>query len=268
MNRLQLFEFEDLPFFPRIIREFMTDYLAGLFRLLPLYDRAVPIIAEHLKQAKSREILDLCSGSGGPWPRLLPRVVANAGDIAICFSDRYPPRGGCPPLEEGRSVAYFPRPVDARALPPEVRGLRVLFTALHHFSPVEVRSMLTQAAEAQVPLLAFELTERSLKTLLAVLLTPLLVWVITPFLRPFSLERLIWTYAIPLVPLMALLDGLLSIFRAYSCSEFLKLAREANNYDAHISCGKVASVLLPDMTYFALYFPPHLGELNPVEEVS
>ena len=52
-----------------------------------------------------------------------------------------------------------------------------------------------------------------------VLLTPLAVWLSTPFMRPFKWRRLFWTYVLPMVPLTCLWDGIVSQLRAYTPAE-------------------------------------------------
>ena len=47
-----------------------------------------------------------------------------------------------------------------------------------------------------------------------------------PFIRPFRWSRLIWTYLIPLNPIVLFLDGIVSCLRAYSPLELSELTRE------------------------------------------
>jgi hypothetical protein len=54
-------------------------------------------------------------------------------------------------------------------------------------------------------------------------LTPLIVLLVTPMIRPFRWSRLFWTYAAPLVPLIVLWDGVVSCLRTYSPAELLEL---------------------------------------------
>ena len=60
--------------------------------------------------------------------------------------------------------------------------------------------------------------------LIPLLLTPIYLWIATPFIRPFRWRRLFWTYVVPLVPLTCWWDGLVSQFRAYTPSELEDLA--------------------------------------------
>ena len=61
-------------------------------------------------------------------------------------------------------------------------------------------SMLHAAAAARQPIAVFEMSERSRRTIIPILLTPLFVWLATPFMRPFLWRRLLWTYVVPAVP--------------------------------------------------------------------
>jgi len=67
-------------------------------------------------------------------------------------------------------------------------------------------------------------SERSLRTL-PVLLTPIFVWLATPFMRPFTWQRFVWTYLVPLVPLTCLWDGVVSQLRAYTVAELRHLCQ-------------------------------------------
>jgi hypothetical protein len=124
---------------------------------------------------------------------------------------------------EGR-IGYERSPVDARAVPPALAGLRTIFNAFHHLAPADARSVLHAAAAARQPLAIFEISERRARALIPiVLLTPLSVLLVTPFMRPFRWRRLLWTYLVPLVPFTCWWDGIVSQLRAYSIDELRAL---------------------------------------------
>ena len=82
------------------------------------------------------------------------------------------------------------------------------------------------------------------------LLTPLLVIVTTPFIRPFCWRRVLWTYVVPLVPLTCLWDGIVSQLRAYSVSELKSLTQAAEASDYSWRVGRVPILSTPgDLTY-------------------
>jgi hypothetical protein len=89
-----------------------------------------------------------------------------------------------------------------------------------------VRAVLADAARRGVPFLAGEAVERSVPGLVGVLLSPVLVWLVTPFLRPVSPARIACTYLLPIVPVLVLWDGVVSVLRCYRPEELLALARD------------------------------------------
>ncbi len=66
LPRLQLFEFEDLTWFPRTIRGLATDYLHLMQTCFALHEAVIPLLKTMLEESKASELVDLCSGGGGP----------------------------------------------------------------------------------------------------------------------------------------------------------------------------------------------------------
>lgn len=222
MKRRHLIELEDQPWFPATIRDLATDYLQFIqahFRL----DRAMsPHIRRILETAGTRRIVDLCSGGSGPL-LLLVRDLADAGvDVRATLTDLYPNAAAFTEIANASNgrIGFEARSVDARAVPASLVGLRTIFNGFHHLKPADASAVLHAAASARQPIAIFEVSERSPKALVSIFLTPLAVWISTPFMRPFLWRRLFWTYVIPLVPFTCLWDGIVSQLRAYTLEEF------------------------------------------------
>ena len=229
MGRLHLFELEDQPWYPAAVRDAATDFLRFALGSGDIYAPAAPLLRDLLARTGTRQIVDLCSGGGGPWTRLLPALDS---EVRVCLTDLYPNISGMQRLQEesGGRIAFRPDPVDATAVPADLPGVRTLFTALHHFRPEEARAMLADAVRQRQPIAAFEFTERSLRGLLLSAASPLLVWLSTPRIRPVRPARLLWTYLVPLVPLTVLVDGLVSCLRTYSPAELRVLSTGFETY--------------------------------------
>lgn len=152
--------------------------------------------------------------------------------MRVCLTDLYPNRSAMLRIQEasGGRTTFRPDPVDASAVPPDLPGVRTLFTALHHFRPEQARAVLADAVRQQQPIAAFEFTERSLRGVLLSALSPLLVWLSTPRIRPLRPARLVWTFLVPLVPLTVLVDGVVSCFRTYSPAELRELTAGFETY--------------------------------------
>jgi hypothetical protein len=226
VRRFHLFELEDQPWFPATIRDLATDYLQFIqtrFRL----DRAMaPLIRRALQASGATRIIDLCSGGSGPMLLLVKDLAAEGLPLRATLTDLFPNTPAFAKIADasGGLIDYEPGPVDARAVPPALTGLRTIFNGFHHLKPDDARAVLHAAAAAGQPIAIFEVSERSPRTL-PVILTPLFVWLVTPWMRPMTWRRLLWTYPLPLVPLTCLWDGIVSQLRAYTPAELRQMCQ-------------------------------------------
>lgn len=220
-SRATICELEDLPDFPSFLRRLLTDFLGAIFTYLPLYDQAAGVLAEILSKTSCRSIVDLCSGSAGPWARILPKLEEKLGCLELYLTDRFPTVVlSSAQFSTRKSMVHkIGAEVDARKIPSDLRGLRTFFTSFHHFSPKEASSIIGRALAQGHGIAVFEITGRSLRFWPLVLLTPLWVWLLSWRIRPLTFERIFWTYVIPAVPVIALIDGIISLIRSYSADE-------------------------------------------------
>lgn len=232
MKRLQLFELEDQPWFPATLRDLSTDYLHFMQDTLKVEGVVLPIVERVVRATGVTEIVDLCSGGSGPVPALLDRLAAAGLPMHATLTDRYPNVDAFSAIATrlaGR-ISFIKTPIDARAVPRELTGLRTIFNGLHHFAPPDAAVILRDAVDARQPIAIFEVSDRSARNILPVILVPISVWLATPFMRPFRWTRLLWTYPIPLVPLTCFWDGVVSQFRAYTVDELRELGRQAGAF--------------------------------------
>ena len=272
MRRTEMIELHDHPWFPTFLRNLVTDALQALWYFGNSYGPIVARLHNSLT-AQSRtapiEVLDLCSGGGGPWLHLVRDLERSYQlPIFVCLTDKYPNREA---FEHGHlqaqvsdisrsQLAFVPHPVDAMHVPAELRGFRTIFSSFHHFGPDEAREVLCSAVEANKGIGIFELAHRSGKTLFVLCFTPVLVWLFTPRIRPFRWSRLFWTYLVPVVPFVIWYDGLVSCFRAYAPEELHEMVQEvsrSSSIDYHWQIGEEKTGLLP-VTYLIGY--PANGE--------
>jgi hypothetical protein len=225
MNRMQLVELEDLPWWPAVWRDAGTAYLAKAAQLAGHAKPVAKIAAEALAKSGQTEILDLCSGGGGPTAALLAELERGGAAVKVRLSDRYP---NLPALERvaaesnGR-IEVVRDPVDATAVPKDLPGLRTLFNAFHHFPPDLARSILAAAVRDGKPIAVVEMIGRKPPMLLGMLLAPLFFALSLPLLRPFRAAWIPFTYVVPILPLWVMFDGIVSCLRVYSPAELREL---------------------------------------------
>ncbi len=243
MRRIHLFEFEDLHWFPAFLRNYVTDFLQFLSNKTKLYKSVIPIIKKGLEQSGTNQIIDLGSGGGGGLIWLNSALKEDIPDLKITLTDYYPNISAFEfTKKQADNFDFLEKPVDARNVPIGLKGLRTQFLSLHHFREDDAKQILQNAINTNSSIAIFEAQERSISSILAMLLSPVSVLLTTPFIRPFKPERIIFTYIIPVVPLVVLWDGIVSSFRTYSVKEMNELVNKLNDKDKYNwDIGKVKS---------------------------
>jgi hypothetical protein len=239
MRRIQFIELHEQSWFPSSIRDEITDALQFGLNLLDAYAPIAPLLRGALDSARSRtsfrqSVVDLCSGGGGPWSDLwsdLSRGLQSRGlstdsaSLQIWLTDKYPNVDALPRVRAGSEnhITYYPASVDAMAVPPELKGFRTIFTSFHHFSAQQARAILQSAVDAGEGIGIFEITRRAISTIFLIVVWVLLLFVCTPWIRPFHWSRLFWTYLVPIIPVVLLFDGVVSCLRTYRPEELREL---------------------------------------------
>ena len=231
MRRRQLVELEDLAWWPRAVRDGGTDWLAFMANRTGAFTACAPRIRAAMEATGTREVLDLCSGSGGPWPTLQPEL-ARSGPADVLLSDLYP-NADAAAAALGRGVRYHPSPVDATNVPEELGGVRTMFNAFHHFPPDRARALLADAVRQRRGVAIFESVNSRIAGLAAMPLQIPAILLCTPFVRPFRVSRILLTYAVPLVPFMVMFDGVVSFLRLYLEDDLRELVRTVPGADTY-----------------------------------
>ncbi|ASS47570.1 MAG: hypothetical protein A3D31_17225 [Candidatus Fluviicola riflensis] len=232
MARIHLFEFEDFQWFPAFIRNYMTDFLQFVSNRFDIYKAIVPRLSNVITRTGSTQIIDLASGGGGGLLRLSEHLKEAHPDLKIILTDYYP---NLPAFEhtvaQSSVFTYYPDSVNAMNVPAELTGLRTQFLSLHHFKPDDAVKILQNAVDSGNPIALFESQERNLKSIVSMIFSPLSVIFTTPFIHPFKVGRIIFTYLIPIVPLFILWDGIVSALRTYSEKEMYKLVSQVKGHE-------------------------------------
>jgi hypothetical protein len=225
VRRLHLFELEDQPWFPAVLRDPATAYLRVGLTLSGHARILAARLALAMRAAGETRIVDLCSGGGGPFPVLLDALAEKGIEATATLTDRFPNHHALNEVAaaSGGRVRVEPKPVDASHVPRELAGVRTLFNSFHHFRPEAARRILADAVAARRPIAVMEVVGREPFMLLAMLISPLMTLLLMPFVRPLRPSWIFFTYVVPLVPLLVIFDGLVSCLRIYSPAELREL---------------------------------------------
>ena len=232
MKRRQLFEFQDLPWFPDLLREAQMEILSRADRTSGFARAIAPALGRALDLVAADEILDLCSGGGGPILPILAEFAAlGRTPPRVSLSDLYPRVAMWSRLKEraGGRLDFVAESVDATRLPPDpAGGVTTIINALHHFPPERVRAIIAAVARRGSTLFVAEAFGRSLRR--ASVYWPSLT--LAAIVNPFVCKRRGWlkaalTWLMPVVTLSGVWDWFASAMREFEPAELAAFAQEA-----------------------------------------
>jgi hypothetical protein len=260
MRRIHLFEFNDLTWFPNTFRRMQTDYLQFVVTLGAGHKNLVPLFQRALQHTGTDQILDLCSGGTGPWLRLQKQLAQAGCPVSIQLSDKYPNPEAMQKWARAsrQGIEYLAEPVDARQVPPHLKGMRTMFEGFHHFRPDQARAILQDAVDQRTAIGVFEASLPRPFGLFLLLISPLVTIfsyvLLTPFIAPRKFSRFLWTYLVPIVPLVTCWDGVISLLRVYSPQELKELADslQAKDYVWEIGLASTGTPMF-EFTYLVGY---------------
>lgn len=246
-------ELEDQPWFPKAVKDGMTDYLRFLFQTFDLYQPVVPLLWNALQKCSSRRVIDLCSGSGGAIENISFSIHEKYKQrIEFVLTDIVPRNKTWHYLSKQKtsSITYEPDPVDASNVPDHLKGFRTIFSGIHHFDEAGVQKIIRSTTAAGEGIAIFDGGDKNiLMVLLIILFHPLAIMLFTPFIAPFRWSRLLFTYLIPLIPIGAIWDGIVSICNLYKPDELLKIARNSGAGNYSWKSGKISNKFGLNISY-------------------
>ena len=221
MHRMQLLEIEDQPWVPAPIRNAMTGGLRVAAQVFGHADAIAAHLAARVEASGCTQLIDLCAGGGGPTIAVLEALRARGIQAKATLTDLFPNLAAFQRIkrESGGLIDHVATPVDATAVPPELRGFRLVFNAFHHLPPAVAGGVLRDAMVKRQPIAIYEIVGRDPLTMAALLGAPLFMLGAVPFLRPFDWRWLPWTYLVPAIPFFSAWDGLVSCMRIYDPDE-------------------------------------------------
>src|SRR3982751_197039 len=231
MRRIHAFEFNDLSWFPESFRDYQTDYLQFVANKFDMYQQVLPVIKRGILSSGNNTIIDIASGGGGGLFKIAEHLKDCFPQIKIILTDYYPNIDAFKKTKAKRPdvFEYVEDSVNATKVPPNLKGFRTQFLSFHHFRPKDAKAILQNAVDTNQPIGIFEAQQRNFKDVAQKLLSPISVLLLTPFVKPFTLKRLLFTYLIPVLPVFTLWDGIVSVLRTYNVPELKQMIRELRN---------------------------------------
>ncbi|MFI5135432.1 MAG: hypothetical protein ACHQD9_06230, partial [Chitinophagales bacterium] len=219
------------------------------------YEPCAPVIKDLLLKSKSNSAVELCAGGGGGIMKMLDYLKAIGCSPNITLTDLYPNTSTWGKLKSSsEQIDFSNESVNALQVPTSIQGLRLMFSAVHHFKPEQVKAMIQDAIEKKASFAFFDSGTTNLLTIPGILLMePITFILLTPFFKPFRWSRLFFTYIIPLIILCTMWDGSISVLRFYSLKELKAIVEELKTEDYILKAGEVKNKLGIKVNYISGY---------------
>ena len=228
MKRVQLFEFEDFQWIPDSIRSSMTRLLTVLIKMMGIHHIVSQKVKVLISENNLEAVVDLGSGAGGA----MPLIHKDIPEIKMTLSDLFPNKTAIKYINttSGKNLTYLESPVNATDFKSAPKGLKTMINCFHHMPPTQARSIVKSAFDTQQPFLIYEMAENKMPLITWIIMLPIsmvimiiMVLFMTPFVKPLTWQQLVFTYLIPIIPILYAWDGQASMPRMYSMKDMDEL---------------------------------------------
>ncbi len=225
LPRLQLFEFNDLPWVPAPVRDTVVESLARTLAWGRMLDGLVEPFERFLRDTGAREVLEIGSGAGGP-AEILSGAIERRGGVSPRFilTDLHPRVEVWERARRARPscIDFEPASVDATRVPSELAHgrARSIVNVLHHFPRELATAVLEDAVRGSPGIFVAEGFERNPLMFANYAVAGLPALALNPILSPKDrLAKAALTWLSPVALGVSLWDGLVSTMRVWSEAE-------------------------------------------------
>ncbi|MCX2744907.1 hypothetical protein OO013_13575 [Mangrovivirga sp. M17] len=234
--RIQGVEIEDLSGYPDLLRSLQTDYLRFISSLFGVYKPGIKLAAEIIEQHDIELVYDLGSGGGGAIPGLYDYINKAEQRIPeIVLTDLYPNKTAASRLKNisdghiNYDLRSLPALTAIEEVPKDKKTLVTIFNMFHHLEEEAAKTLLKRISEQGHFVLMVEPLDKSiLQIFINIFVTLIMAPVFTLFVKPVRVSRYLFSYFIPIVPLVTCFDGIFSVLRLYSVKHLKKITGTIN----------------------------------------
>ncbi len=242
MKRIELFEFEDFNWLPNVIRAGTTNLIVVFHKLMGTAEVVSSLILSVKKSYNFKQIVDLGSGSGGAMPEIFKQISKENKNLKLILTDLHPNRHIVEGINKGKNdnMEYFPDSVNAANIGDAPSGLKTMIASFHHMKPEIAKKILISTEANKEPILIYEVAKNTIPTIVWWLFLPvsliiliLMSLVMTLFVRPLKFSQILFTYLIPIIPLVYAWDGQASLMRTYTFKDIKDLIGNSDGNEYH-----------------------------------
>lgn len=240
MQRHHLVEFNERPECPRFIRDSVVETLGLGLRWSKMGDIIGPPFAAFMNRANVSKVLDLCTGTGVPI-RLLAQWLQEHHEKSPVFlvSDLFPNHESFAEItrQHGLNIQSVSQSVNALDVDAALEhDTRTIINSFHHFTPAMAEAILEDTVTKKKNIFIYEGFRRSPLGLAPTGPWMTLALLVNPWIASRSRAlKLLFSYLVPIIPLIAMWDGLVSTLRIHTEEDLMQMVSKWPQYDWNYS---------------------------------
>lgn len=194
MKRVHIPQISNQTWFPSFLRQHIHEFMTWFVGKVGAAKPFMPIIEEGLQYAD--QIIEIKQTVGAGFETIIPYL-----DPAISR-----------------------KTIGLDNFSTHEKGLYVSVNGFHQLKEAEAHNLLEEIAKSRNPVALVEGNNDSLWQVFGMtIIVPLTVLLTAPFVKPFRFSRLIFTYLIPILPLVTFIDGAIALTRLYAPADLDEL---------------------------------------------
>lgn len=245
---MRVFEFGDLECVPVLYHIYLRKYLVFFYKVFGYYKLWVPGFLSFIKKIHAKTIMDCCSGDGDPLV-LIDRCLDQdqVESINYLLSDIRPSKEVIERFNRSSGrFRYVESAIDVTNITEDFDYPKVFINSFHHFSSQQVEMIFDKNFSRKNEIIILEYVRNTPLGYVSMFVGPIVVMLTLPFV--VSLRHLpimaLFTYAIPLFPLMLLWDGIVSCAHEYGRRDLANIVAKLE-YDVEMTAEIRRNFLYP-----------------------
>lgn len=212
MRRKQITQLINTKWCPRPVKKLCAEFLSWFVVKVNATKPFIPVVENALIESKINNIINLEFDLGAGIETVKPFLNQHLAIISI-------------PLSEINTQ--------------QQRGMYLFVNSFHQLSTISAKKTLAEIAKSRNPVVVVEGNNDSLWQLVGMtIFLPVTVILSAPFVKPFRWSRILFTYIIPVLPVIMVIDGCIGLLKLYNPKDLNELTSSIKVPDYKWTTGK------------------------------
>ncbi|MEZ4796094.1 MAG: hypothetical protein R2785_02885 [Flavobacteriaceae bacterium] len=206
MKRKQITQIINVGWFPKFLKSLIAEFLSWFVAKVNATKPFIPVIEDILNKTNHKRIINIEFNVGAGIETVKPFLK---DDVTV----------------DSIHISNFNT---------SEKGVYLFVNSFHQLNSEKAKKILQDIVDSGNPLVVVEGNNDSLWQIVGMtVFVPLTVLLTAFFVMPFRISRIIFTYLIPILPIIIVIDGCIALLKLYNPTDLLELTSslERNNYD-------------------------------------